>query len=101
MSFENFESIDNEIFDNSIIKSDFLKVYHQQGANLNGPDQNVKFIFGELNKYHQIGNAYLQFGLAVRKTDDTNFKDEAIRLINNAFAYTFKELGYLREEDLS
>ena len=35
MSFEDFQLSDNEPFDNSIIKKDFLKVYHEQGAQLN------------------------------------------------------------------
>ena len=48
MSFEDFQLLDNEPFDNSIIKRDFSKIYHQQGALLNDPDQNVEFIFGEI-----------------------------------------------------
>ena len=47
MSLEDFQLIDNEPIHNSIIKKDFLKVYHQQGANLNDSNQNVAFIFGE------------------------------------------------------
>ena len=35
MSLEDFQLIDIEPIDNSIIKRDFLKVYHQKGANLN------------------------------------------------------------------
>ena len=59
MSFENFEILDNDPIDNSIMRRDFSKVYHQQGANLNDPNQIVEFIFGENNHYHQIGNSYL------------------------------------------
>ena len=55
------------------------------------PDQNIDFIFGENNSYIQIGNSYLQYDITVRKGDDTNFDDaDVIRLVNNAFAYTFK-----------
>ena len=57
MSLEDFQLIDNEPIDNSIIKRDFIKVYHQQGAQLIDPDQNIEFIFGENNNYHQIGNS--------------------------------------------
>ena len=39
MSLENFQILDNEPIDNSIIKRDFLKVYHQQGTQLNQSDQ--------------------------------------------------------------
>ena len=49
MSLEDFQSLDNQPLDNSIKKRDFLKVYHQKGAQLNQSDQNVEFIFGENN----------------------------------------------------
>ena len=48
MSLEDFQLIDNEPIDNSIIKREYLKIYHQQGANLNDSNQNVAFIFGKL-----------------------------------------------------
>ena len=56
MSLEDFQLLDNEPFDNSIIKRDFTEIYHQQAAQLNQSDQNIEFIFGENNNYHQIGN---------------------------------------------
>ena len=59
---------------------------------MNQSDQNIEFIFGENNNYHQIGNAYLEFNLTVRKNDTTNFhNDDPVRLVNNGFAYCFKE----------
>ena len=67
MSLEVFHLLDNEPFDNSTIKSDFLKVYHQQGVQVNQADQNIEFIFAENNNYHQIGNAYLEYYITVRK----------------------------------
>ena len=92
MSLEDFQLLDNEPIDNSIIKRDFLKVYHQQGAQLNQSDQNIECIFGEKNIYHQIGNGYLEFDKTVRKNDTTNFhNDDPIRLENNGFAFCFKE----------
>ena len=93
MSLEDFQILDNEPVDNSIIKRDFLKVYHQQGAQLNQSDQNIEFIFGENNNYHQIGNSYLEFYITVQNPHD-NFAEannDAIRLTNNGFAYVFKE----------
>ena len=73
-------------------KGIFLKVYHQQGAQLNQSDQNVKLFFGEKNNYHQIGNGYLEIDITVRKSDSTNFHyDDPIRLVNNGFAFSFKE----------
>ena len=84
------------MIDNSIIKRDILKLYHQQAASLNDSDQNVDFIFGENNNYHQIGNAYLQYELTIEKDVAVAAKrflvnGDAIRLVNNAFAYCFKE----------
>ena len=92
MSLEDFQLLDNEPLDNSIIKRDFTKIYHRQGDQLNQSDQNIEFIFGENNNYHQIGNAYLEFNITVRKNDTTNFhNDDPVRLVNNGFAFCFKE----------
>ena len=92
MSSEEFQILDNEPLDNSIIKRDFTKIYHRQGDQLNQADQNIHFFFGENNNYHQIGNAYLEFNITVRKNDTTKFhNDDLIRLVNNAFAFCFKE----------
>ena len=92
MSLEDFQLLDNEPLDNSIIKRDFTKIYHRQGDQLNQSDQNNEFIFGENKNYHQIGNAFLEFNITVRKNDTTNFhNDDPIRLVNNAFAFCFKE----------
>ena len=92
MSLEDFQLLDNEPLDNSITKRDFTKIYHRQGDQLNQSDQNIEFIFGENNNYHQIGNAYLEFNITVRKHDTTNFhNDDPVRLVNNGFAFCFKE----------
>ena len=96
MSLQDFELIDNEPIDNSIIERDYTKVYHQSGANLNDSNQNFEFIFGENNNYHQIGNAYLEFDITVRKVveapADPNFANaDQIKLINNAFVYCFTQ----------
>ena len=103
MSLEDFQLLDNEPFYNSIIKRDFLKIYHQQGAQLNQSDQNIEFIFGENNNYHQVGNSYLEIDKTVRREDNANFTNNSrIRLTNNAFAYCFKEarLGVTSGGDL-
>ena len=91
MSLEDFQLINNEPIDNSIVKRDYTKIYHNQGANLNDSNQNVVFIFGENNNYHQIGNAYLEFDITVRNTAGNFTNANAIRLVNNTFAYCFKE----------
>ena len=90
MSLEDFQLLDNEPLDKNIIESDFTKIYHQQGAQINQSDQNPEFIFGE-NK-NQIGNGYLEFDITVRKFDGTNFHNNGpVRLVNNGFAFCFKE----------
>ena len=96
MSLEDFQLIDNEPIDNSVVKKDFTKVYHQSGANLNDSNQNVEFIFGENNNYYQIGNTYLELDITIRKVvaapADPNFTNaDQIRLINNAFAFCFSQ----------
>ena len=92
MSLEDFQLLDNEPLDNSIIKRDFTKIYHRQADQLNQSDQNIEFIFGENNNYHQIGNGYLELNITVRKRDTTNFhNDDPVRLVNNGFAFCFKE----------
>ena len=92
MSLEDFQTLDNEPFDNSIIKRDFTKFYYQQGAHLNQSDQNIEFFFGENNNYHQIGNGYLELNITVRNNDTTNFHfEDPIRLVNNGYAFCFKE----------
>ena len=96
MSLEEFHLIDNEPLDNSIVKRDYIKVYQQQGANLNDSNQNVDFVFRENNNYNQIGNAYLEFAISFRKIveipNNLNFIDtDQIRLMNNCFAYCFTE----------
>ena len=91
MSLEDFQLLDNEPFENTIIKRHFLKVYHQQGAQLNQSDQNIEFIFGENNNYHQIGNGYREFNITVRKNDTNFHREDPIRLVNNGFAFCFEE----------
>ena len=94
MSLEEFHLLDNEPFDNSIIKRDFSQLYHQQGAQLNQSAQNIEFIFGENIKYRQIGHSYLKFDITVRKNDGTNFhNNDPVRLFNNGFVFASKKLG--------
>ena len=91
MSLEDSQLLDNGTFDNSIIKRDFTKIYHRQGDQLNQSDRNIEFLFGENSNYYQIGKAYLEFNITVRKNDDTNFHyDDPVRLVNNGFAFYIK-----------
>ena len=70
-------------------------MYHRQGDQLKQSDQNIEFVFSENNKYHQIGNAYLEFNNTVRKNDVTNFHHhDPVQLVNNEFAFSFKEARF-------
>ena len=92
MSLEDFQIIDDEPLDNSIIKRDFTKIYHGQGDQLNQSNQKIEFIFGENINYHRIGNAYLEFDITVRKSDGTIFHyDDPIRLVKKGFDFCLKE----------
>ena len=92
MSAEDFQLIDDSKIDDSIIKRDFIKLYHQHGAEVDNKNQNIKFYFGENLNYIQISNSYLEIDITVRKADGTNFTDaDLIRLVNNALAYVFQE----------
>ena len=66
-------------------------MYHQQGAQLNDPHQNINFIFGEHNKYHQIGNVYLEYDITVQDPNGNFDNNSRIRLTNNGLAYAFQE----------
>ena len=92
MSAEDFQLIDDSKIDDSIIKRDFIKIYHQHGAEVNNENQNIKFHFGENLNYIQLGNAYLEIDILVRKPDATNFTNAGIiRLVNKGLAYIFQE----------
>ena len=91
MSLEDFQILDSEPFDDSIIKRDCLKIYHQQGASLNDSNQNVLFIFVENNIYHQLANGYLEFDIIVQDTAGIFTNASVIRLTSNAFAHCFKD----------
>ena len=45
MSAEDFQLIDDEKIDDSIIKRDFIKIYHQSGANVDAENSQIKFYF--------------------------------------------------------
>ena len=91
MSLQNFQILDNEPIDKSIIKRDYLKIYHQQGGNINESDQNVLYIFGENNFYYQLGNSYGEFDITVRNAAGNFIDASNLRLTNNALVFCFKE----------
>ena len=66
MSSEDFQLIDDSKIDDSVIKRDFIKIHHQQGAEVYIENQDIKFYFGENLNYIQIGNAYLANDIEVK-----------------------------------
>ena len=92
MSAEDFQLIDDEKIDDSIIKRDLIKVYLQSGANVGAENSQIKFYFGENHNFIQVGNGYLEFDIRVRRADGNPFTilapgNDVFRLVNNAFAY--------------
>ena len=92
MSAEDFQLIDTEENDDSIIKRGFIKIYHQSGANVDAENSQIKFYFGENHNFNQVGNGYLEFDIRIRLDKDNNIVDgNVIRLVKNAFAYTIHD----------
>ena len=58
MSAVDFHLIDEEKNDDSIIKPDFVKIYHQSGAKFNSENSNIQFYFRENNNFIRVGNGY-------------------------------------------
>ena len=74
------------------MKRDFIKIYHQSGANVDAENSQNNFYFGENHNFDQIGGGYLEFDIRIRPDNDNIFGDgNEIRLLNNAFAYTFHD----------
>ena len=95
MSAEDFQLIDDSKTDDSIIKRDFIKIFHESGANVGAENSEIKFYFEESHNFIQIGNGYLEFDIRVTRSDGDPFtvapKLDTIRLLNNAFAYTIHD----------
>ena len=95
MSAEDFQLLDNEKIDYSIVKRDFIQFYHQSGANVDAENSQTNFYFGENHNFIQVGNAYLEFDLRVRRANGNPFTivpaNDTIKLVNTTFAYTFHD----------
>ena len=100
MRAEDFQLVDDEKTDDSVIKREFIKTNHQSAANVDQENSNIKFYFGENQNFIQAGIGYLEFDIKIRKADNNSF-DVAIiageanvinRLVSNAFAYTIHDV---------
>ena len=93
MSAEDFKLIGGTKIDDSLIKRDFIKIYHQSGVDVNNETSNIKYSFGESHTFIKTGNGFSEFDIKVKKDNKDNFSINApghdiIRLVNNAFAHT-------------
>ena len=94
MSAENFQLLDYEKMDNSDIRREFVKKYHQHGAKVNDENQEIQFFLAEIFDYIQVSNGHLEFEMEIRKADKTFFikaddnTKEVFTFVNNAFTFT-------------
>ena len=96
MRAESFQLLDTEKIDDSFIKRDFIKTYHQSGAIANAENSPIKFFFGENHNFFQVGNGFLEFDIRVRRADGNRSTivapgNDIIRLVNNAFSYSIHD----------
>ena len=68
MSAEDFQLIDDGKIDDSIMKRDFMKIYHQSGANIDNESSKINFYFGKNHSFIQVGNGYLEFYLKIYRS---------------------------------
>ena len=71
MSVEPFHIIGDTKIDNSILKREQIRIYHQHGAQTNNADQNNDIFYKETKNYQQIGNVYLEYDLTLRESGGT------------------------------
>ena len=92
MNLVDFQIVDNEPLDKSIIEGEFLEIYYQQGAQLNDQLQKIEFISVKNNNHHRVGNSYLEFNISVRHpTAGSNINTE-MRLVNIGVAFCFDQV---------
>ena len=70
------------------LKRNFTKTYRQQNAELNKPNENIEFNFGENINFCRRGNGYFQFHKELTR-NGVIFEDDitdVIRLVKTAFS---------------
>ena len=92
MSLDDFQLLDKEPLDESIIKGEFLEIYHQQRAQLNDQLQKVESISGENNNHHQVANSNLEFNISVRHPTAGFNNNAEIRFVNFGVAFCFDQV---------
>ena len=96
MSAVDFQLVEDEKIDDSIMKREFIKNSHQSGADFNKENSNISLSFGENYNFIQVGIRFLEFDIKIRKDDNSNFSingpgHDIIRLFLNAFAFTIHD----------
>ena len=67
MSAEYCQFTDDSKIDDSFIRRDFEKIYHQHAAEVNLVNQKTKYSFGENPIYIKVGNGYLELEIGFKK----------------------------------
>ena len=65
MTADIIQLIDDTTVDDSIVETDFLKIFHQHGAQVDDKNENIKFCFRDNLNYIQIGNSYFEVEIVV------------------------------------
>ena len=73
MSAEEFQLMDYWKIDDSILKRDFIKTYHQHGAEVDNENQNINFCVGWNSNCIQIEIGYFEVDEGIKRDDNTIF----------------------------
>ena len=104
MGAEDFQLKDDERIDDSIIKRDSIKNYHQSGANVDAENSQFNFYFGENHNFFHVGNGYLDFDIRIRRDDGNPFTivalgNDIIRLVITHLLIQFMMLEYQQQQE--
>ena len=79
------------------LKKDFMKIYHQHGAEVNIENQHNEIHFGGNLSYIQVGNPYLEIEIEVEKGAGTTLTiADYYRPVNIEMTYIFQEVRLSR-----
>ena len=73
MSSVDFQLVDDEKIDDSILKQNFIKPYHESGADLKSEKSKIKFYFAKKNNFIPGGNELFEFDIKITKANNDNF----------------------------
>ena len=73
MSSEDFQLIDVTTIVDLVMKRDFVKIYHQHGAQVDNETEKITLYFREGPKYIQFGNSFVETEIIVKKSRQNKF----------------------------